>query len=895
MSTGLNWRKLDLHVHTGVSYDFNGTATAEDIVNEALEKGLDAIAVTDHNTGEGIDAVKKAAKGTDLVIFPGVEITCEGGKEGIHIIAIFDPSKDTAYVRSVLEALGIPYDAHKSKGSQGTKEALVAEKIGVIGVIELVNKRNGIAIPAHVNSSKGITKDMKGQQRVRIIQHPYLIAVEATDFDKEIGNRTIDWLDGNDPNYQRKLAVYQASDNRDPNGDGHCLESIGTRVTYFNLDIINLEGLRQCFVHPDARIKLNREEISYPRILSLKIGNRGFLNSQHFKFHHGLNSIIGGKGVGKSLVIEFIRFCLNDSSFNSDLKADHLGKLDKQLESGNYVELVYQTSTGSEYQITKTYLGKNGKEPLSQIKCINLETGKEYGGDVSSIFPILAYSQTEVIKIAENKNAQLELTDRFIDDEMHIKVIASIEDELCTNDRDLARALECTARLEQTQLEINTLQEKINNIDQALSNELFDEMKRGEDKKRILNIYVDFIEEIFTAVDSWYEVAKEWSPADIEEIWVDDEQIKSHYDLSDKAQQTVEVSLRRLKDSIKESSSDIQNYFEKWVPEFTVLQSRYHALVEEQGGDQKQQEQLRQRLEEQKKQLDQSAKLDRAFADNLLEIISKRNELLDKLDEAKQDYYQLRKSKFDEITRSSNGKLNLILNHAENREQFTNKIVDLLKGGDNTLSTAHRRQIAQAITPRRLIDLIINRNYIDLAKEVTLTETWAQRAIEKLWSHDNFAEVLSLQHSFYPEDVPIIQYAKAEGTYSELNELSVGQKCTALLIVALADGNIPVIIDQPEDALDIISVWQDVAKKLLDEKHHRQFILTTHNSSVAVSADSDQFIVLVADATTGKVITKGAIDRDTVKEAVINLLEGGDEPYELRQKKYNKATSHPTN
>lgn len=98
MSTGLRWKKIDLHIHTGASYDFNGEVTPEDIVNEALQKGLDAIAVADHNTGDWIDDVKKAAEDTNLTVFPGVEITCEGGKEGIHIIALFDPSKDTQHV-----------------------------------------------------------------------------------------------------------------------------------------------------------------------------------------------------------------------------------------------------------------------------------------------------------------------------------------------------------------------------------------------------------------------------------------------------------------------------------------------------------------------------------------------------------------------------------------------------------------------------------------------------------------------------------------------------------------------------------------------------------------------------------------------------------------------------
>jgi ABC-type Mn2+/Zn2+ transport system ATPase subunit len=124
--------------------------------------------------------------------------------------------------------------------------------------------------------------------------------------------------------------------------------------------------------------------------------------------------------------------------------------------------------------------------------------------------------------------------------------------------------------------------------------------------------------------------------------------------------------------------------------------------------------------------------------------------------------------------------------------------------------------------------------------------------------------------------------------FDELSSLSVGQKCTALLIIALVEGDHPVIIDQPEDALDVVSVWEDIAKKLIGRKNFKQFILTTHNSSVAVAADSDQYIILQSNAIEGQISIKGAIDRKEVKDSVISHLEGGPEPYNLKRKKYNQ-------
>lgn len=72
------------------------------IVAAAIQKGLAGIAVTDHNSGAWVDLVKTAAEHTDLVIFPGVEITCMGGTSGIHIIALFDPSCGRVDIETLL-------------------------------------------------------------------------------------------------------------------------------------------------------------------------------------------------------------------------------------------------------------------------------------------------------------------------------------------------------------------------------------------------------------------------------------------------------------------------------------------------------------------------------------------------------------------------------------------------------------------------------------------------------------------------------------------------------------------------------------------------------------------------------------------------------------------------
>ena len=79
---GAQWLKADIHVHTPASDDIAEkwkAATPADVVRIAIEKGLDIIAVTGHNTAAWCDDVCQAAEGTSLTVFPGVEISTPQG------------------------------------------------------------------------------------------------------------------------------------------------------------------------------------------------------------------------------------------------------------------------------------------------------------------------------------------------------------------------------------------------------------------------------------------------------------------------------------------------------------------------------------------------------------------------------------------------------------------------------------------------------------------------------------------------------------------------------------------------------------------------------------------------------------------------------------------------
>jgi hypothetical protein len=878
---GLRFRKMDLHTHTPASqcYEYRDH-TAERIVRTAMGKGLDAIAVTDHNTAAWIDRMKAAAEGTSLVVLPGVEISTH---EGYHVVALFDTDVGQADVENFLGAIGITPPRY------GRSDAL-CEK-GIYDVLDVVHDRGGLAILAHIDEPKGAfheltTRDAEtGKVRVpfpcvNLFNDERYDAVEVT------RGRLPDGFDALH-NIQRRPPYYQASDARCPeNPLHHSDEGLAQRYTWFNLDEIRLEGIRQCFADPEVRICQMDElvERARPHLVRMSVGPVGFLAYQRFHFHPGLNSIIGGKGVGKSLAIEFLRFALDQPSEHSDIRDDHLSKIEARLGAFNSVEVEFKLANGATYVLERTCQG-NGE---STFKCTNSETGEQYTGSVAHLFPILAYSQTEVIKIAESEGAQLRLLDALIDPRPFQKAIAELQEKLVENNRLVAEALDARVRTDECRGEIATLQEEIKNIDRLLSAAFLAQMKSAEAKRESFDQQSAYLDGLLALGQEYAEKVGAREPAPVPEELADDPALQSQYARSRAARQYVLDTLAAIGDRLREERDAVCAAKSEWMPEFEAIREEYEQELC--GSDHAQLEAQRRRLVKHVAQVERDLERHRKQAEeDLPRLLQRRAALLDRLDQEHLAYFELRRKKFDGLTQASNGRLRLTLAHAANRAGYTEALVDLLKGRSaSTISVAHRRKITARLSPRELGDVIITHDVKALAKGTGLNLEMAERAMSKLWGHDDFTGVLAIQHAYYPEDTPSIQFNKGHGEYADLSELSVGQKCTALLIIALCDGDMPVIIDQPEDALDIASVWEDIAKKLRRGKYSRQFILTTHNSSLAVGSDSDEFMVLTPlSADRAKVSYRGAIDRSDVRQAVIDHLEGGPEPYKLRQRKYN--------
>ncbi len=153
--------RADLHIHTCLSPCAELEMSPSAIVKTAGEKGLDIIAITDHNSTENIIAAEKAAEHTCLTILAGMEIT---SSEEAHILALFQSSKDIAELQDIVYETLLPGENDEGRfGEQivvnEREEVLSFNRRLLIGatslsahaIVETIHSLGGLAIASHID------------------------------------------------------------------------------------------------------------------------------------------------------------------------------------------------------------------------------------------------------------------------------------------------------------------------------------------------------------------------------------------------------------------------------------------------------------------------------------------------------------------------------------------------------------------------------------------------------------------------------------------------------------------------------------------------------------------------------------------------------------------------
>jgi predicted metal-dependent phosphoesterase TrpH len=189
--------RADLHLH---SYHSDGTLTPTNIVERALARGLTAIALTDHDSVDGLDEARARAEGTGLEVIPGVELSAHDGSVEVHMLGYFVDDHDAEFRQALvgfreqrllrahailarLEELGfeLSWDEVLARAQGGAigrphiAEAMV--RAGYVGTIDEAFKRFlGTRGPAYVArrtlTPRGAIELVRRAGGVPVVAHP---------------------------------------------------------------------------------------------------------------------------------------------------------------------------------------------------------------------------------------------------------------------------------------------------------------------------------------------------------------------------------------------------------------------------------------------------------------------------------------------------------------------------------------------------------------------------------------------------------------------------------------------------------------------------------------------------------------------------------------------------
>ncbi|HAN7738728.1 TPA: AAA family ATPase, partial [Escherichia coli] len=417
---GSRWWKFDFHNHTPASDDYGKgpnqvqymQITHKDWLLNYMRQGIDCVAVTDHNSGAWIDPLKQALKELaseshedyrPLYLFPGVELTVQGN---IHILAIFGEDKTTSDIDSLLGA--VRYRGTKGK-SDGCSECSAVE------VIDEIARSGGLAIPAHVDQASGLFTVCTGNTLEQVLDNKCVFAMEVTDLAKAKPQLYI----GKNLNWAEILGT----DSHHPSGTGN-QRYPGSHFTWVKMSEPSYDGLRLALVDGALSLKRSDNFTGDPNIHgqlaieSIVVDDAKYLGrgqSLTCQLNPWLNTIIGGRGTGKSTSLEFLRIALKRK-----------GEIPKSLEK----EFTKYSQTSKDRQdegllkdstkITVGFRKDGGRFRITwsntdDIYSIEEETAPGVWcaseGDIAQRFPVRIYSQKQIFELAKHPQALLQVVD----------------------------------------------------------------------------------------------------------------------------------------------------------------------------------------------------------------------------------------------------------------------------------------------------------------------------------------------------------------------------------------------------------------------------------------------------------------------------------------------------
>lgn len=870
------FRALDLHVHTPGSVDVHGEfaqASPQDIVDRSLQAGLDGIAITDHNTASWVDAVRGAAEGTSLTVFPGLEISTREG----HLLGIFEPYEDSQRLADLLVRLGFDTEDHGRVDAQAP--------LGIDDAAREVRNHGGVAIAAHISKPKGFWAYTDGnrQRRAEIVRSRTIDAFEITSIDEVADYEQL-------RSEQDPTCLVLNSDSWEPGGDSHTLAGIGSKRTYFKLGEFSMNALRQAMKDPDLRVRLDPDSVLAPsyHIESMKVRS-SFFPDEEFVFSPDITCLLGGTGTGKSLVLELIRFCLDQQPNETDFPAIRR-EVDERLAFA-LAELgsaqIWIQKDGVRYLVERAMRDGVATDPaVSRIDGEELQPLP--GVAVDEMFRVRAFSQSEVIEYARRPMARLGLLDGLLD---LAQVRAKEEEAVSELALNATRICEATRELRAADEKLEALPGVVRRIGELSG--LFDEGDvETYEAWQAERVFLERLEAASGVSDegSGQELEGEEAAAPELPSKVLNEELLAGARASleallarrGEAQQSIVDAELAAATQISKAKATWKKLFDDYNTQ--LQQSLVEANLEEGGGLPSVRAQLT-RLQDSRAGL---RELEREREEVLLptyeNAMQRRHELLDEISLARKKIRNARRQKARELTELMGGSVRIRVEKYRETGNYSDALMVLKRG--SRLQDQFIEEVATRCHPIPMVFSLIEGDFESLSQRVSDSEDRFRRLREHVLEDEGRLQaVLGLQ-SLNIDDGVSIQFAVGDEEYRSIEALAHGQKCTAVLLVALSQGSDPLLVDQPEDALHAPWIEQYIVRRLRDARGARQCLFATRSPNVVVSSDSEQVITLDATSNMGKIVRSGSLDSLETTDLVVHHVEGGRSPFARRVTKY---------
>ncbi len=925
MDKGAHFRNCDFQVHTPRDINWNGDrpvsedereAYAHDFVKACRDKGVGAVAISDHHDMEFVDYIRTAAANEQdengepvpsearLVVFPAMELTLV---QPCQAIIIFDSDFPSNLFPVVYASLALhPTSKANSQTAEvqqlnftlkqlhDTLDGNVALRGRYIVLPNITDGGHQTLMRAHFQghyskmpcvggySDKALTTFGEGHQKI-------------------LDGRVQAWG-------SKKLGLFQTSDSRHRDHN-----KVGALTTWVKWAEPTAEALRQACLARESRLSQVEPALPHSIITQISVSNSKFLGNFVLEFNPQYNAIIGGRGTGKSTILEYLRWALCDEPHIPDdpEAADFQNKRQKLIE---------RTLVDTNGQVEVRYL-KNGvlhvlrrsaKDKKLTLKIADGEFESATEEQIRSILPVQAYSQKQLSSVG----VRVDQLQRFIEAPVKGEMEAlerqrlAIEGQLREQFARFVRKRRRTAEegrlrreLASVRAQIDAFRKRLTGLtddDRALLNakptadaETVAARRLGEDLVAVGDVLATAVDKLRALPRTLPETSGKFS----------DIAVTVHGLVRDSVEQ-VSNDLQKVAEKVDSElikSEKLSSLLKDWETKRHDFDAKYEAAKERSSAHEGVLKQLSDlehagadlasQIEQVEKEISDLGKPDELFPEQLAnwrKTFANEAEIL--------------AAQCNKLTELSGGRIRATLRRNANLDKPQSQLQASLKGSNVRTQKVEElfATTAGAADPldswASVCDDLLSLAFTDKPLE----DSQRLPATKNLTQWFGAQDLIRIANKINPDEwidvalgqirsKPRFEYMTKEGEYIPFEEASAGQQATALLGALLNQDGIPLIIDQPEDDLDS-QVIVDVVSQIWKSKHGRQLVFSSHNANLVVNGDAELVAccdyLVAGEQSKGKIKLEGAIDVKAIREEIAKVMEGGKEAFRLRGEKY---------